>query len=556
MMREETKTIPHSPNSSSSCPTSATEESYSISLCEELIETDILQVPVSRVRTIEVEQFTLFVCSLDTVESERIFQDQVCEYFQCNLPSDVRCEQDVFVRKFLNGDREVPCICGGSKVDLSFKKDEIYLPFVVELKNRVNITRTFPEGCNDVELGNFPKAVRQFFRQTLVYALSAQAYSHRVQFGKATSMTCAMFLPNLLFLIHLSPVEHLAKWAVRVECFDTPQSIGGGIASFLKQIEFFSNNENICDEPLSWIPMSNCLVPFENSARRAFLYKFRDSANIDVRKNFLQDFLEESDQQTVEMCLQGDIIFKHISLLRDPEAARSISMLWTVYRAEKNQQDQPFFRTPIIYTNDDVRMVAMRNVGISLPHSSVCTVWHDSKKQFMRDVCLSALAAAKQFCHNDIRPSNITMQTQVDDQDSVVFHLIDWDNTARKVFIAKEVDGRYPIIRCNVRRSNKLLYFTALQLLNVIFCIHHTTEKFNEEESFSVPEGMYAIENHIKRSNYPCPEFLGWASSASADIVPFVTDLLVVGEHHSYASPSSTVYDQCVNVLKQALGVP
>ena len=57
-------------------------------------------------------------------------------------------------------------------------------------------------------------------------------------------------------------------------------------------------------------------------------------------------------------------------------------------------------------------------------------------------------------------------QIQVDEQEPAMFYHIHWDNTAPDVVTP---------ISSFVCPIEKRLYFTGLQLLNVIFCIDHTS---------------------------------------------------------------------------------
>jgi len=472
--------------------------------------------------------------------NETVLQLFMQQQLQQMLPreSKVACVRESTVRDHLG--EGVSCVCASSKLDLAFKNDQCYLPFFIEMKTTVfHALPNYPE-----EIENFPASVWKHLRQTLVYALSAQAFSHRVRFGNNTDMRCALLFPSMLFMIRLSPLENDMKWDVTVNLFDTPQLIGACIAEYVNDIVTFSRNNSPCVQPLSWVPMSTIFQPFTKTATRGFMYTFRDTADGNARENFLRGFFT-MNPESLELALQQDLILKHVSALLDAGASGNLTALQLLI-------NNPHICTPYLGVHVCLNIVLMKNVGESLPCSEIFNVWHHSKLEFMQDVCVCALAATRAgLCHNDIRPANITIQS-TQDGTVIKFFLVDWDNARRAAFIPGIKDGRYPAVRRDLGMEVVPLYFTALQLLNVIFCIDETVNVLSTDTNRDhPPQVMNSLERNIQQFPYPCQRLIDWATSNSTS--SFI--LYACGKSCSHESAAVTPYDECVAVLQTALGI-
>ena len=199
---------PHRPPpASSSCPSTATDVTYQNCLCKELMVRQISSITVSRAVAGASQNINTFFESLPQ-GNEMVLQLFMQQQLQQMLPreSKVACVRESTVRDHLG--EGVSCVCASSKLDLAFKNDQCYLPFFIEMKTTV--FHALPNDPEEIE--NFPASVWKYLRQTLVYALSAQAFSHRVRFGNNTPMRCALLFPIMLFMILLSPLENVMKW--------------------------------------------------------------------------------------------------------------------------------------------------------------------------------------------------------------------------------------------------------------------------------------------------------------------------------------------------------
>ena len=70
------------------------------------------------------------------------------------------------------------------------------------------------------------------------------------------------------------------------------------------------------------------------------------------------------------------------------------------------------------------------------------------------------------------------------------------------------------------------MYFTALLLFYVIFCIDETAIVLRTDEIAPVTQSDNSLERNIQQLSYPCEQLLAWAATKSTQTVSFILYLL------------------------------